>query len=78
MKFRPDEFGLYAAALLLTASLAPLGLPDPVNISLGVAALVTMIGSLLYGRLARQRWTDRPGHQGIDTGIRRQLHRGGR
>ena len=59
MKFRPDEFGLYAAALLLTASLAPLGLPDPVNISLGVAALVTMIGSLLYGRLARQRWTDR-------------------
>ena len=36
----------------------PLGLPDPVNISLGVAALVTMIGSLLYGRLARQRWTD--------------------
>ena len=59
MKFRPDELGLYTAALLLTASLVPLGLPERVDISLGVAALVTMIGSLIYGRLARQRWSDR-------------------
>ena len=59
MKSRPDQLGLYASAMLLAVSLLPMGLDGWVNTALGAAALATMIGSLLYGRFARQRWTDR-------------------
>lgn len=48
-----------------------MGLAGWGNTALGAAALATMVGSLLYSRFARQRWTDRQVQrfQGIKASI---------
>lgn len=58
MKIRPDEFGLYGSTILLAVGITLEFAESAIGVWLGVVALLSIISSLIYGRLARHRWHD--------------------
>ncbi|MCB1773084.1 MAG: hypothetical protein KDI88_05670 [Gammaproteobacteria bacterium] len=59
MRLRPDEIGLVVTALLIAASIAPLGLPPSTSTVFGGLALFGLVSSVVYGRMARRGWQKR-------------------
>jgi methyl-accepting chemotaxis protein len=59
MRLRPDEVGLVVTAMLIAASITPLGLPTWTSSVLGGLALFGLVSSVVYGRLARRGWQKR-------------------
>jgi len=72
MRPRPDEVGLAVTALLIAASIAPVGLPAWTASTLGGLALLCLVSSVFYGRLARRGWQKRQlaRYQEIERAVR--------